>query len=224
MKKLIITSLVLIFIFSCLTCQAENKLKDLKTLLIYIGSKEYTGEKFLGEDGNLYVSLDELISDTSLEFSCLEKETELIINGVSFPCLKKNNKNYVVLTALCQHIGYLVSYTEKTNILEISKPRLNSNPGFQTSIGNSTGLILGEWKFTPGEYTSSVDGIVTNNSDEVISYASIRFNIYDKDGNQIGDALDGISNLQPHSNWKFHAGSLEGKGAVTATFVELSGH
>lgn len=87
-------------------------------------------------------------------------------------------------------------------------------------------------KFTlEGEAKGSVDefgfmkitGTIKNNTDKQASYVQVIFNIYDKDGNQIGTALDNINNLEAGKTWKFEAMSLE-QGGETYKLSEITGY
>ena len=60
------------------------------------------------------------------------------------------------------------------------------------------------------EYTDSIgvhyiEGIVKNGNDKKYSYVQIEFVCYDKDGNNLGTALDNINNLGAKDTWKFKA-------------------
>lgn len=71
------------------------------------------------------------------------------------------------------------------------------------------------------------EGIVKNNTKRDMSYASITFNLYDKDGNLLGTALDNINNLKAGGTWKFKATSFltsdQMKEVTKWEVVELSG-
>ena len=54
-----------------------------------------------------------------------------------------------------------------------------------------------------GLYT--ISGILKNNTDKTYSYAQICFNVYDKDGNQLGTAVANVNNLDGNGTWKFEA-------------------
>lgn len=53
-----------------------------------------------------------------------------------------------------------------------------------------------------------IEGTLTNNSDKDYSYVQIEFVCYDKNGNNLGTALDNTNNLLGKQNWKFKAMSL----------------
>lgn len=57
-------------------------------------------------------------------------------------------------------------------------------------------------------YTATVIGCLENKTSIEYSYASITFGLFDKNGVQIGTALDNINYLQPNGRWSFKAVSL----------------
>ena len=53
-----------------------------------------------------------------------------------------------------------------------------------------------------------IEGTVTNNRDKDYSYVQIEFICYDKDGNNLGTALDNTNNLLGKQTWKYKAMGL----------------
>ena len=53
-----------------------------------------------------------------------------------------------------------------------------------------------------------IEGTVTNNRDKDYSYLQIEFICYDKDGNNLGTAIDNTHNLLGKQTWKFKAMGL----------------
>lgn len=53
-----------------------------------------------------------------------------------------------------------------------------------------------------------IEGTVSNNSDNDYSYLQIEFICYDKDGNNLGTAIDNTNNLLGNQTWKFKAMGL----------------
>ena len=85
--------------------------------------------------------------------------------------------------------------------------------------GNSDDSAKGETekkeRFTyviSSEYDNSfshyIEGTVTNNKDKDYSYVQIEFICYDKDGNNLGTAIDNTNNLLGNQTWKFKAMGL----------------
>lgn len=50
-----------------------------------------------------------------------------------------------------------------------------------------------------------IEGVVTNKTDKDYSYVQIEFICYDKDGNNLGTAIDNTNNLLGNQTWKYKA-------------------
>lgn len=48
-------------------------------------------------------------------------------------------------------------------------------------------------------------GVLKNNDVSKTNYVQVTFNLYDKEGNVIGTALDNINTIEPNGTWKFKA-------------------
>lgn len=69
-----------------------------------------------------------------------------------------------------------------------------------------------------------ITGVVRNNSGKDCDYVQITYNLYDKDGNQIGTALDNINNFEKDSTWKFKALALAENGDIASyKLAEITG-
>jgi len=53
-----------------------------------------------------------------------------------------------------------------------------------------------------------IEGIVKNKKDKDYSYVQIEFVCYDKDGNNLGTALDNTNSLLANQTWKFKATAM----------------
>lgn len=51
--------------------------------------------------------------------------------------------------------------------------------------------------------TPLLTGLLRNNTDHAFGYVQISFNLYDKQGNQIGSDMVNVNNLAAHGTWKF---------------------
>lgn len=67
-----------------------------------------------------------------------------------------------------------------------------------------------------------ITGTVINQSDNTYSTVIIKFNLYDKENNLVGNAIDSINNLGPHETWKFKA-LVPYDNAYSAEFVGIDG-
>ncbi|MEI3530638.1 MAG: FxLYD domain-containing protein [Bacilli bacterium] len=69
-----------------------------------------------------------------------------------------------------------------------------------------------------------IEGTVTNNRDKEYSYVQIEFVCYDKDGNNLGTAIDNTNNLLGNETWKYKAMALFGdvKNVDHCDFKEIT--
>ena len=80
------------------------------------------------------------------------------------------------------------------------------------------------WGWTTDNYGDEyIEGTVINRLDNTYSTVVIRFNLYDKDKNLVGNANDIVNNLGPHKTWKFKAPVLN-DNAYIAKFVSVDGY
>jgi hypothetical protein len=56
-----------------------------------------------------------------------------------------------------------------------------------------------------GHPSRSIEGVVVNLSDDVLSYVTVRFKIFDIDGNVVESPFDIIDGLKPQESWKYKA-------------------
>lgn len=95
-----------------------------------------------------------------------------------------------IITILSSGCLYEDSYNYlKTNVQEEE----NSKFTLTNDSGNSD------------DFWYSITGDVTNNTSSDYSYVSVEFNVYDSDGNQIGNCFDSTNNLEAHGTWKIEA-------------------
>lgn len=66
-------------------------------------------------------------------------------------------------------------------------------------------------------------GGVRNNFDKQYSYVQVTFNLYNKDGAQIGTAMDNINNLEPNGIWKFKAIGIVNETVDTYRLTGITG-
>ena len=50
-----------------------------------------------------------------------------------------------------------------------------------------------------------INGTLTNNTENEVSYIQVEYNLYDADGAQVGTALANTNNLKAGGTWKFEA-------------------
>lgn len=81
---------------------------------------------------------------------------------------------------------------------------------------------------TKGAYDSLkmgyyIEGTIKNNTDKEKSYVQVTFNLFDKDGNQLGTALANINDLKAGGTWKFKAMGME-KDIAKYELSEITGY
>lgn len=75
---------------------------------------------------------------------------------------------------------------------------------------------------TANEFSTTISGTLTNNTDKNISYLQLSYTLYDADGAQLGSAFANVSNLEAGGVWKFEAVSTE-SDAATYKLAEVTG-
>lgn len=69
-----------------------------------------------------------------------------------------------------------------------------------------------------------IEGTVKNNKDKEYSYIQIEFICYDKDGNNLGTAIDNSNNLLGNETWKYKAmGMFTNQKVDHCDFKEVKG-
>ena len=103
----------------------------------------------------------------------------------------------------------------------------NANNGNAENGGSSekqerfTYTVTSEYNDTFSHY---IEGTVKNNRDKNYSYVQIEFICYDKDGNNLGTAMDNTNNLLGQQTWKFKAmGLFTDSTADHCDFHEVTG-
>lgn len=87
--------------------------------------------------------------------------------------------------------------------INVSKD-IPTNNNYQSTSKTEKFSLLKENKHFDG-YNFYIDGEIKNNTNKQYSYVQVSFNLYDKNGAQIGTAIDNINNLEAQGIWKFKA-------------------
>lgn len=74
----------------------------------------------------------------------------------------------------------------------------------------------------PGEFSSSIVGVVKNNTNKTYDYLQISFTLYDANDNVVDTAFTNINNVKPGQTWKFEAMYFE-ESAVRWELDEITG-
>lgn len=136
---------------------------------------------------------------------CKYCRTEIDAKAKVCPNCRREQKRFhiwKVLTAVILVIVLLIigaSYLASNNNYE-TPTFSSSKDNFSYEVTNSYPTEYDLWYY--------IEGTVKNNSNKDYSYVQIEFICYDKDGNNIGTAMDNTSNLGAYETWKFKAMSL----------------
>ncbi|MRT18405.1 zinc ribbon domain-containing protein, partial [Vitellibacter sp. q18] len=76
--------------------------------------------------------------------------------------------------------------------------------------------IVGDITSETDSMATYIKGVIKNNSGHDISYAQVTFTLYDKDGNQLGTAMDNINDLKKDGTWKFKAMGMNTDGEIAS--------
>lgn len=84
--------------------------------------------------------------------------------------------------------------------------------------------ITDEVMDTSNGFAVYIDGTLTNNTDDEVSYIQVEYNLYDADGAQVGTALANTNNLQPGGVWKFEAlGTASPDEVASYELIDVTG-
>lgn len=153
---------------------------------------------------------------------CKECGTEISKDAKACPKCGKDNRNFFVKHKVLTFILIVVviivagassgenntntNVNEKKDIIKEEKFTLVSDKSKTDSLG-----------------TMYIEGKIKNNTDKEYSYVEVTFNLYDKDGNQLGTAMDNINNLEPNGTWKYKATSWTTEKVASYKLVEITG-
>jgi hypothetical protein len=76
------------------------------------------------------------------------------------------------------------------------------------------------WEYDRG---TEIVGTVTNNTSEQMGYVQVTYPLFNKQGQQVGSAMDNVNNVAPRGTWKFRAHVFDDKEVHTYGTPEVSG-
>lgn len=99
----------------------------------------------------------------------------------------------------------------------------SSVKAIENAVPSDKDLIVENVELKAKRYGNKVlVGILKNTTGREYGYVQIQFNLYDKEGIQVGSTLANINNLEPHGTWKFEAGILE-ENVTTFKVKDITG-
>lgn len=155
---------------------------------------------------------------------CKYCQTEIDLKAKICPNCRKPQGAPIWVVVLIFFLIFVALFS--SNGSDTSDTTNNSNNNGSTNSGSN-----GEkFSYTISDSYSNgfsyyIEGIVTNNRDKDYSYVQIEFICYDKDGNNLGTAIDNTNNLLGKQTWKYKAMGLFTDGSTVdhCDFREVTG-
>ena len=138
MKKLcfVLTVCLFISIITPFLSYAENEIKNLDNLIIYIKNQEYEKKNVFLKEGVLYTSLGSLAKSLGLNYEYKNSEEKLYVNGIEYDgnYYTKGQYVYVPFKEMCEYLGYYVDYNDVTCTLDVSGKPIQASDYIPTGI------------------------------------------------------------------------------------------
>ena len=81
----------------------------------------------------------------------------------------------------------------------------NADSGAVSTDSSKSDFAISDETLNKDSYSATITGTLTNTSSQDKSYVQVSYNLYDKDGNLIGNAYANANSLKAGANWKFEA-------------------
>ena len=86
-------------------------------------------------------------------------------------------------------------------------------------------FVVSDLKQSKDQFGYYIEGTVKNNSGKEAGYIQVSFNLFDKDGNQVGTAIDNTTNLAKDGTWKFKAIGIDSNNNIASyKLAEVTGY
>lgn len=128
----------------------------------------------------------------------------------------------VVLASQSAYSAALNSASSATTVSSAT----DSGAGSSTSSADAAkaDFTISDETLNKDSYSATITGTITNTTSQDKSYVGVTYNLYDKDGNLIGNASDGVNGLKAGASWKFeaYAGVSDPKQVATFDRVDIT--
>lgn len=139
----------------------------------------------------------------NISFDSLQGEEN---SGVKPKKQRDLSSSFVVIAVFL--IAAFYFYNKFSDTSEVSAPIVDEKLQMQNESPDD--FLVDNLKANGDQYSTTISGVVTNKTGKHFSTVIIQFNLYDKGNTQVGSASDIVSNLAPHSKWKFHTTAQAG--------------
>lgn len=97
-----------------------------------------------------------------------------------------------------------------------ARPQGETEPAGAADASDEPSYAIADVEMTGNDYSVTISGTFTNNSDQEVSYVQLTYRLLDADGNQLGTALANTNNLAAGGAWKFEATGFEPLSSVAS--------
>lgn len=112
-------------------------------------------------------------------------------------------------SAMSAAIDEATSGTVSTDDVSVGDSADAASAGDASDPGASQQYAIADVSMTGDDYSVTISGTFTNNSDSEVSYVQLSYRLLDADGAQIGTAYANTNNLPAGGAWKFEATGFE---------------
>lgn len=193
-------------------------------------------DEYFKENKGKYVQWTGEITEVKsryIDIKCDEKtftfDVQCYINDSEKSKLSTLNKgDYITIKGKLQTRGGAIApwNIDECEIIEVNPNNVDiqsSDQNTESKTKNKKYEIIGEITDTRNSVTIYINGTLKNNSGKEATYVQISFNLYDKDGNQIGTAFDNINHLEKDGTWKFKAFGSDPDKVASYKLMEVTG-
>lgn len=110
------------------------------------------------------------------------------------------------------------AYSEALNSASSAATVSSSADSSTSSDNQKADFTVSDEKLNKDTYSATITGTVTNTTDRDKDYVQVSYNLYDKDGNLIGNAYANANTLKAGASWKFEAYATVSDPSQIATF------
>ena len=153
---------------------------------------------------------------------CKECGTEISKGAKACPKCGKDNRNFFAKHKVLTFILVVVVIIAVGATSGDNSTTTNTNK-VQNVVNEEKFTLVSDKSTTDSLGTTYIEGKIKNNTDKEYSYVQVTFNLYDKDGAQLGTAMDNINNLEPNGIWKYKAMGLVTEKVASYKLVEITG-
>lgn len=123
------------------------------------------------------------------------------------------------VVVLATQTAYSNAIDEATSSTAVTASSADSgSDSSASSTAADADFVISDETLNKDSYSATVTGTLVNSSGNDKSYVSVSYNLYDKDGNLLGNAVAGANDLKAGASWKFEAYATVSDPKAVASF------